>query len=76
MRTPKKGPPERLIRNSTLYYNLAHDAVHCEPFSPSLINLNVRCIEISHFNLCHCHAPSLFFFFFYNRDEQLISIHM
>jgi hypothetical protein len=32
MRTPQKGPPERLIRNLTLYHNLAHDAVHCEPF--------------------------------------------
>jgi hypothetical protein len=32
MRT-QKGPPERLIRNLTLYYNQAHDVVHCEPFS-------------------------------------------
>ena len=29
---PQKGPPERLIRNLTLYYNPARDAVHCELF--------------------------------------------
>jgi hypothetical protein len=29
---PQKGSPERLIRNLTLYYNLAHDTVQGEPF--------------------------------------------
>ena len=38
---------------------------HSELF---FINLNVRCIEISHFDLCH----GSFFLLSYNRDEQSI----